>query len=130
MSAIAECLVSMYRRDGKLTADSVVTAASDPVSPMHDRFEWDDEVAAHEYRLEQARALIREFDIVIEDRQVRRFQFVASTGSYAPIEDAMARPSWRAEIIDVFLRDAAAFEARWANHKHVADTYRKWKHTI
>lgn len=44
---------------GSLTPDAVVTDARDVKSPLHDQFEWDDETAAHQHRLDQARGLIR-----------------------------------------------------------------------
>ena len=45
--------------DGLITADGAVEAARDPTSILHREFEWDDTVAGHAYRLQQARALIR-----------------------------------------------------------------------
>lgn len=47
------------QNNGRLTPDAVVDDARDPRSPLHDQFEWDDAKAAHQYRLEQARELIR-----------------------------------------------------------------------
>lgn len=44
---------------GRLTPQAVVDDARDPASPLHERFEWDDSTAAHQYRLSQARELIR-----------------------------------------------------------------------
>jgi len=52
-------------RDGRLTPEAVVRAAKNPKSPLHDRFEWDDSVAAHKHRLEQARCLIRSVMVTI-----------------------------------------------------------------
>lgn len=45
--------------NGCITPDAVIADAKDSRSPLHDQFEWDDSVAAHQYRLDQARALIR-----------------------------------------------------------------------
>lgn len=53
------------KNSGKLTPDALVSAATDPDHPWHDRFEWDDSKAAHEHRLEQARTLIRSVKVVI-----------------------------------------------------------------
>ena len=50
--------------DGILEPESVVDAARDPKSAMHDQFNWDDSEAAHSYRLQQARALIKR--VVVE----------------------------------------------------------------
>lgn len=120
-------LLSMYQRDGKLTAEQVLTAATDPASPLHSWFEWDDRVAAHRFRIEQASELIRRAQVDILDKRVRRFVFIPTTDSYHPVEDAMSRADWRAEMVAEFQRDADRFHARWANHKHVADNYRKWR---
>lgn len=51
--------------DGRLTATDVVEDARGVKSPLHPLFEWDDEKAAHEHRLDQARALIREVMVTI-----------------------------------------------------------------
>jgi hypothetical protein len=44
---------------GELTPEAVVEDARHPASPLHSLFEWDDTQAAHQYRLVQARAVIR-----------------------------------------------------------------------
>lgn len=44
---------------GELRPDVVVEAASAVDSPLHDWFEWDDSAAAQQWRLHQARMLIR-----------------------------------------------------------------------
>jgi hypothetical protein len=44
---------------GELTPDRVIADARNPNSPLHTLFEWNDSEAAHQYRLVQARALIR-----------------------------------------------------------------------
>lgn len=55
--------------DGRITPDNVVDAARNPKSPLHDQFEWDDSAAAHGFRLEQARRLIRSITVVITHEQ-------------------------------------------------------------
>ena len=57
-----EAIVSILEQmelQGRLTPDEVVHIASDPESPLHEAFDWDDASAAHQYRLDQARSLIR-----------------------------------------------------------------------
>jgi hypothetical protein len=36
-----------------------VEEAADPASPLHDHFQWDDTIAGRQWRLQQARQLIR-----------------------------------------------------------------------
>lgn len=49
-----------------LDAEVVVEAASDPNSPMHDLFDWDDSSAGHKFRLMQARKYVKEVQVKVE----------------------------------------------------------------
>lgn len=51
---------------GTLTPTAVLDDARSPNSPLHDYFEWNDDVAAEKYRLDQARRLIRSVRVEIE----------------------------------------------------------------
>lgn len=53
--------------DVALTADDVVQAATDPASPLHGLFEWDDSVAADHFRRQQARTIL--YSIRIESAE-------------------------------------------------------------
>jgi hypothetical protein len=44
---------------GTATPEAVVEYAEDPSTTLHSRFEWDDAVAGHLHRLEQARHILR-----------------------------------------------------------------------
>ena len=58
---IAQHLKSLAKKNGdSLTPDLLVQDASNPKSPIHDEFEWDDAKCGHAYRLDQARKLIGE----------------------------------------------------------------------
>lgn len=124
--AIIDELTSLHNRLGELTAESVVAAAADPGSRLHRYFEWDDTVAAREYRKVQARFLIRRVTIVVDDRRLRAFPFIPSERSFAPLQQAMTNTDWMAEVVAEFQRAARTFEARWRNHKYVADHYTAW----
>lgn len=60
--------------DGIITPDGAVEAARDPANPLHPQFEWDDVVAGHRYRLDQARALIRVCQPTVEYIRVEQEQ--------------------------------------------------------
>jgi hypothetical protein len=49
----------VHRHRGELRPEQVVEAAKSKDSPLHASFEWDDTEAAQQYRLDQARNLIR-----------------------------------------------------------------------
>lgn len=65
MTQIADALEALRDPDGLLRLEKVVEAAADEASPLHDQFEWNDGEAAHRYRLNQARTLIRAQKIVV-----------------------------------------------------------------
>jgi hypothetical protein len=52
-------LDELYQRDGCLRPTAVVSYARPKRSPLHDEFEWNDKVAGEQFRLQQARRLIR-----------------------------------------------------------------------
>ena len=49
-----------------LVAEDVVEAARNPKNPLHGEFEWDTDKAAMQYRLSQARAIIRHITVMPE----------------------------------------------------------------
>lgn len=49
------------------TPEEIVEKANDPDSELHKCFEWDDTIAAHKYRLTQAREIVRSL-VVVKDK--------------------------------------------------------------
>lgn len=60
-------LESMYEAKGSLTTKGVLTEAKRVRSVLHKEFNWDDTKAAIEYRMIQARRLIKRYNVIIED---------------------------------------------------------------
>ena len=75
---------------GKLTADVVVLESSHPESILHEYFKWDDQEAAHLFRMQQARMLINNIDVVVisdgETKQVPVFEIVTKNEGYRHIK--------------------------------------------
>lgn len=53
------------KNDGRVRPEDVVKAAESEDSPLHGFFDWDDAHAAHAYRIDQARTLIRSVKVEI-----------------------------------------------------------------
>jgi hypothetical protein len=95
--------------DGVLTAQAVVDAARDPLHPLHQHFEWDDEKGAEKYRVHQARQLIRIVKLVYVDKRgdvqkMRVFHSVSDpdslTGrSYMPLDEIEASDTLSAQLL-------------------------------
>lgn len=66
LEEIAAAIASAEAAAGRtLTAEDVVAVASNPDSPLHEFFDWNDGSAAHKYRIEQARHLIYKIKVEI-----------------------------------------------------------------
>jgi hypothetical protein len=80
LEAIKEELESLVI-DGSLDPERVVDAARNPNSSMHGQFNWDDTEAAHQYRISQARALIKRVKVNViraDDTVVRVSSYIRS----------------------------------------------------
>jgi hypothetical protein len=62
---VAEALDQIYERKHELDPEEVVRVARNPKSILHDHFEWDDTLAGHQHRVDQARSLIRQVKVRI-----------------------------------------------------------------
>lgn len=121
---LTEILMGIYREHGELTARLVVDAARPTQSPLHGRFEWDDDVAGDLYRLEQARGLIRSVKLRYGDESdlpshhVRRFVNVAYRddtphATYMPTEEAMADDVTRQIVLRQMKREWVTFKRKY-----------------
>jgi len=103
--------------NGRLTPDAVVEDASDPDSPLHLYFEWNDTNAARQWRLEQARALIRSVQVVFRNSKetlttvayVRDPQAGAKEQGYVSITAVKREEDLAREVVaEEFMRAASA----------------------
>ena len=70
MKEVADRLEQLEQENGNIHPAAVVDDARDPTSPLHDFFEWDDNTAAQQYRLSQARLLISRVKIQVMVRAI------------------------------------------------------------
>lgn len=102
------------KHGGLLRPVDVVKRARNPESPLHGSFTWNDSVAAHQYRLVQARWLI--VRVTVEQADVPEVQAYVSLpsdrlqddGGYRSLADVLGTPEWyeemMAEALDVLER--------------------------
>jgi hypothetical protein len=82
-------LQRLRREAGELTPDIVVDAARDEHAVLHPAFEWDDEIAAQNFRKQQARHLLRGVCIVRDEGEPIPMHFHIVTddgGKYESVE--------------------------------------------
>tara|TARA_R100001082_G_C4245518_1_gene109240 strand:+ start:61 stop:555 length:495 start_codon:yes stop_codon:yes gene_type:complete len=83
---VGEQLETIQQENGKVTAHLVLDHARPISSPLHPIFQWDDEQAAEQYRLHQARNLIRSIEVVKpEGTNEPVYVHVKAVEAYLPI---------------------------------------------
>lgn len=70
--AVIAALRVLESKRGEISAEAVLKAAKNPRSPLHALFEWDDSKAAHQFRLDQARGVIRDYKVVVTTTNTTR----------------------------------------------------------
>lgn len=112
------------RNNGRCTARDVLEDARKRRSPLHSCFEWDDAVAAEEYRLNQARLLLRSVVIVPEggpfdDKEIPLNVHIESEASYVDTEIVMAVEDLRAKALAAAYRDLARAAKKYRHFKEL-----------
>lgn len=88
-TAVEQVAQELYDSKKAITASDLVEAARPASSPAHNAFEWDNKVAGHEFRLQQARRWLRTVTITYEAQEERLIHVPSITfegeGEYKPI---------------------------------------------
>lgn len=111
---------------GMLKPTDVVKFAKSPKTALHKFFEWDDSKAAKEHRLAQARSLITEYVITVEDVDfpVRALVSLPSDRAhgrgYRSIQDVMESAAMRAEYLNEALAALNRCKAKYGQLKELA----------
>jgi len=134
---VAWAEIERIRGGRRIVAAQVVEAARHASSPLHPLFEWDDTKAAHEFRLTQARSLLRciEVEIVREDdsaERTRAFLTVdpeegdeAARGVYVPMTEALHNPITREQVFRGALAELKGWQKRYARYRALAPVVRE-----
>lgn len=121
-----EALAEQY---GCLEPSIIVREAAPPESPLHPAFEWDDQRAGEQYRLQQARHLIREVRVVTEDGEEsleqRIFVNVIADNrrGYMPIVKVMTDDVLREQVLAKAKSDLLSWRERYKDLQELASVY-------
>lgn len=114
---------------GRLHPESVVKSARSKRSPIHDYFEWEDSVAAHNFRVQQASELIRITVEVLPSSSVPSRVYVSlpsdrlSGGGYRSTKEVLLRSSTREEMLQSALVDLQALERKYGRLIELTDVF-------
>lgn len=115
-------------------ADLVEAASKDESSVIHTCFEWNDSVAAHEHRLQTARKLLRDIQIVVNEAEPPRHLNVnvvlpKTNGSqteqraYVPLDVAINDAALYRQLLERALRELEQAEKRYAHLRELGPVF-------
>lgn len=112
---------------GELTPEDVLADAKHDNSPLHSFFEWSDTEAAHQYRLQQARGLIRAVVAVYtqpDKPAIRTRAYVhinePSAPHYREASHAMSQAKTRKMVLDRAWNELQQWRKRYADLEEFA----------
>lgn len=131
MSPIQQEIERLQKKyGGLLKAPDLVKEAKSPSSPVHDCFEWDNSAAAYNWRLEQARHLIRVYVTVIDadgPKECRAFVSLsadrATGGGYRTMVSVLNDDALRANLVADAMDEMERFRNKYASLKELAAVF-------
>jgi len=115
---------------GELTPEDVLADAASHNSPLHSYFEWSDTEAAKQYRLSQARGLIRAVVAVYisDDKpavRAKAYVHIAESGAphYRETSHAMSQKKTRDMVLQKAWREFQQWRNRYRDLKELAEIF-------
>ena len=114
---------------GMLQPEVVVDCAKKKDSPLHEYFTWDDTEAAREYRLWQARSIIRVVVDVVPHTEIETRAFVSlqsdrnADRGYRGIVSVMSDADLQAELLEQARSDMTRFRLKYRILKELAGVF-------
>jgi len=111
------------KNGGSLFPEAVVAAAKSRRSPLHTVFQWDDDVAANLFRVDQARHLIRSVEVTyveLPEAPVRAFHIQrieevdgSERNAYWNTDEILSDPDTRIDLLERAISDLKAVRQRY-----------------
>lgn len=102
-----------------LSPRTLVDASRAADAPLHNEFEWRDDVAAEKYRIEQAKGIITNLRIVTvqaDGSEAMDRAYVVKPGGesqYVFIQNALSREDWRDALLEQARHDVKCFLGKY-----------------
>ena len=108
-----------------LTAENVVKEARERGSPLNDAFEWNNHMAATQYRLQQARKLLQSIAFMVQEspeavpEPIRFFGCIPTeeggeeANCYIPMPVIHENPDMEAKLLRIAARELSAFRRKY-----------------
>ncbi len=114
--------------NGILLPEDVVKNARSVKSPLHSHFQWDDSIAGEEYRIWQARQLIKVAVTIIPnfDKPIRAYVSLREDrpeGGYRLLVEVLANVDLKEQLLNQALKDYEYWENRYHELKELAPIF-------
>lgn len=115
------------QQSGGLTPKRLLDANREETAPLHNEFEWNDAIAAENYREQQAAYIIRQLVIRPEDAAkpaTRAFISITSDErEYQPIEVILRTPNLREQMLRNAKAEMLAFISKYKTLEELATVF-------
>ncbi len=133
--AVGQELERIRAERGKLVPEDVLEVATDPASPLHGAFEWDDSEAARLHRLAEARKLIVSIRVLNPPTGKPMVAYLSvktpDVGrTYMPTVEAMNDEELLVRVLVEVRQALEAIERRYAHFAEVADLLQRLKSNV
>lgn len=114
---------------GILYPEKVIEYAKNPETKLHNKFEWDNNQAAHEYRIIQAQQIIRVVVTVIPNSNQETRMYVSLSndrtidGAYRYIVDVLSDDATKSQLIKDVLSELKSFQRKFAILQNVSEHF-------
>lgn len=100
---------------GELNAENLVDVSRPEDAPLHDEFEWNDDIAAEMYRRTQAGAIIRHLAVKTETKAPVRafFNIEVRNKEFEHIQTIVRNEDKYATLLNQALRELEAFQRKF-----------------
>lgn len=145
---VIEEVLEVQKKFG-LTAENLLKKASKKSSSLYEFFDWDNSFAGEKWRLQQARGVINEIKIIVEDKEIYAFESVRieiedkkpknpitkgfNTREYMPIIEIMNNEEYRKQLVQRALAEAVYWKTRHSElielspiFSLISETSKKW----
>lgn len=111
-----------------LSADTLLQASEPEDAPLHNEFEWDNDIAADNYRHIQAGNIIRNLEIVCKEQEPTRAfmtieRRVAHNSSYEPTVEILSDEDKRDKLLEQALMELEWFKRKYDGIKALAAVF-------
>jgi len=122
----------LHEEYGEISPEIIVEKARDKNNLLHNYFEWDDTKAAHKYRLEQAKEIIR--CLVVQNDGGEKIRAVVSVSinynekrSYQPLKLVLNNDYAKTMLLEQARRDAQIFIAKYRTLTELSGVILRWR---